>query len=113
MAHERFSRRRRRHTPAQRARIVARFHHSGLSRAQFARRQGLVLSTLDRWLAELKGARKDRSPVVFKELRLAQPLASSATAWALEIITPEGLTVRLRESFGVRELARLLSRSRC
>ena len=113
MAYERFSRRRRRHTPAQRARIVAGFYSSGLSRALFARHEGLVLSTLDRWLAEAKSARKGQSPVVFEELRVAPSMPGAAPAWALEIITPEGLTVRLRESFGVRELARLLSRSRC
>ena len=113
MAHERLSRRRRRHTPAQRARIVARFRQSGLRRAQFARRQGLTLSTLDRWLAEARDARKDSSPVVFSELRLTPPVTGAATAWAVEIVSPEGLTVRCREPLAARELARLLRRSSC
>ena len=112
MAHgQRSGRRQRHHTPAQRAQIVARFHQSGLNRAQFAHRQSLVPSTLDRWLAEARDARKGSSRVVFSELRLASPVPEAAAAWAVEIVSPDGLLVRCRERLVVRELAQLLRRS--
>jgi len=114
MAHgQRSGRRQRHHTAAQRARIVARFHQSGLSRAQFARRARLVLSSLNRWLTEARDARKGSSPVVFRELRLAPPVPGAATSWAVEIVSPDGLIVRCREPLVARELARLLRRSSC
>ena len=114
MAHgQRSGRRQRHHTPAQRAQIVARFHQSGLNRAQFSHRQGLVPSTLDRWLAEARDARKGLSPVVFSELRLVPPAPVASTAWAVEIVSPDGLIVRCREPLAGRELARLLRRSSC
>jgi len=113
MAHgQRSGRRQRHHAAAQRAQVVARFHQSGLSRAQFARRQRLVLSTLDRWLAEAEDAGKGSSPVVFSELRLAPPVTGAA-AWAVEIVSPDGLIVRCREPLVARELGRLLRRSSC
>lgn len=113
MAHgQRSGRRQRHHTPAQRAQIVARFHQSGLNRAQFAHHEGLVQSTLDRWLAEARDARKGSS-VVFSELRLVPPVPGATTAWAVEIVSPDGLIVRCREPLAGRELARLLRRSSC
>ena len=114
MAHgQRFGRKQRHHTPAQRAQFVARFHQLGLDRAQFARRQRLVRSTLDRWLAEARDAQKSSSPVVFSEFRLAPPVTEVATAWAVEIVSPDGLIVRCREPLVARELACLLRRSSC
>lgn len=114
MAHaQRSGRKQRHHTPAQRAQFVARFHQSGLDRAQFARRQRLVRSTLDRWLAEARDARKDSAPVVFREFKLAPPVTGAATAWAVEIVSPDGLIVRCRERLVVGELACLLRRSSC
>src|SRR5436309_14668025 len=98
MAHgQRSGRRQRYHTSAQRAQIVARFQQSGLNRGQFAHRHGLVSSTLARWLAEARDARKGYSPVVFSELRLVPPVPGAATAWAMEIVSPDGVIVRCRE----------------
>lgn len=114
MAHgQRSGRRQRHHTAAQRAQVVARFHQSGLSRTQFAHRHGLVQSTLDRWLTEARDARKGSSPVVFSELRLGPPVTGAATAWAVEIVRPDGLIVRCREPLIAGELARLLRRTSC
>lgn len=114
MAHgQRSGRKQHHHTLAQRTQFVARFHQSGLDRAQFARRQQLVRSTLDRWLAEARDAQKSSSPVVFSELRLAPPVTEVATVWAVEIVSPDGLIVRCREPLVVRELSCLLRRSSC
>ena len=115
MRYRQLSGRRRAHaTPAQRARTVRRFQRSGLSRAEFARRQGLVLSTLDRWLGEARHAPQGPPAVAFSEMRLASPLLpGAASAWAVEIVSPKGLTVRWREPLAAPELVRLLRSLSC
>jgi len=115
MRHRRLSGRRQVHTtPAQRTDTVQRFRRSGVSRATFARRAGLVLSTLNRWLAEARDAPVGPPPVAFSELRLASPAwPAPATAWAVEIVTVQGLTVRCRAPLAAQDLARLLRSLSC
>ena len=92
--------------------MVARFHDSGLSRAAFARRHSLVLSTLIRWLAEAAPTPAVSSPVVWREVPVASGLAFGSS-WAMEVEGPRGLKVRFREPPAMAELVRLLQELSC
>jgi hypothetical protein len=94
-------------TAAQRAEIIEQFHRSGLSRIAFAQSQGIPISTLSKWLTSARHASKDASPVLFREVRL--PIVpSSASQWVMEIVCPDGVTVRYREPLPVADIAWLL-----
>lgn len=75
------------------AEILGRFEKSGLSSREFCRREGLAVSSLQRW-------RRRIGPAVqaeFVELVPApSPASSSETGWALELSLPNGVCLRLR-----------------
>jgi hypothetical protein len=93
---------------AERLQMVEQFRRSGLTRAGFSRQHGIPLATLSWWLAKTKRTSNLPVPVVFSEVRLAPPTAPGSNAWAMELISPSGLTIRCREALAVRDLARLL-----
>jgi len=69
---------------------------------------------LNRWLAEATDASVSPPPVAFSELRLASPAGPApAMAWAVEIVTVQGLTVRCRAPLAAQDLARLLRSLSC
>ena len=92
--------------------MVEQFRHSGLTRAAYSRKYGVPLATLSWWLARSRSAAKLPVPVMFREVRVSPPLEPPLGSWAMEIISPSGLTVRCREALPVRELARLLRGAR-
>ena len=113
MADQREIPKRARTTQAQRARVVERFHQSGLTRSAFARRHGLSAWTLSRWLAEANaGSKPASSTMMFGELKLAPGPLPEAAGWALEVVGANGVTIRLRQALTARELSRLLRASR-
>ena len=86
-------------TRAQRQEWLQKFFTSGLSRQAFAQEHGLKLSTLCRWLAQAQegdNAPCLPKPVVFKEVSLPAVVNASGQCWAMEIVTPSGLVLRLR-----------------
>lgn len=110
MADRRISKRART-TRAQRAQLVERFQQSGLTRVAFARRHGLAVWKLRRWLAEANGGSKPVSAaMMFGELKLAPGALPEPTGWAVEVVGANGVTIRLRQALAVRDLARLLRR---
>jgi len=100
-------------TAAQRMRMVEQFRRSGLTRAAFSRQHGIPLATLSWWLAKKNRASNQPMPVVFSEVMLAPPAATLSNAWAMEVVSPSGMTVRCREALPVRDLTRLLRDIRC
>lgn len=109
MADRRISKRSARTTRAQRARVVERFHQSGLTRGAFARRHGLAVWKLRRWLAEANGGSKPASAtMMFGELKLAPASLPTPGVWALEVVGANGVRIRLRQALAVRALSRLL-----
>lgn len=94
-------------TRAQRGEIIEQFHRSGLTRIAFAHSQGIPISTLSKWLSAARHASKKTPPVLFREVRLPA-LPSSASQWAMEVVSPEGVTVRCREPLPVADVAWLL-----
>jgi hypothetical protein len=100
--------------PEERRRIAERCERSGLSRSEFARRHRVSLSSLQRWLAEVRSARKEGPAVLFREVALSPPLvAVPSVGWAVEVVSPDGMTVRCREGLPIEDLARLLRDRAC
>ena len=93
---------RRRFTPQQRERLLARFHQSQQTVKQFATRHGVGLSTLSKWLQDER--RVGKPAVSFQEV----VLPTSATKWAVEVVSPKGWTVRLQDSSAIRTLPKVL-----
>lgn len=105
---------RRHFKPQERLRIAESCESSGLTRSEFARRNQVSLSSLQRWLAESRSVPKESAPVFFQEVSISPPLGVPASkGWAAEIIAPDGMTVRLREQMSVEDLVRLLRGRAC
>lgn len=100
--------------PQERLRIAERCQGSGLSQSEFARRYRVSLSSLQRWLAEARNPAKEVPVVAFQEVRIA-PLVAGAipSVWAMEIVSPDGMTVRCRDGLSLKDLAGLLRGRAC
>ena len=105
-------RRRRRTSAVQRARLIARFKSSGLTRIAFARRHGLGVSTLGGWFTKARATPR-ATRVEFGEVSLAGVGSAPAVQWAMEIGGAGGLTVRCREALSAEDLGALWRGSPC
>jgi transposase-like protein len=98
---------RRRWTTKQRQRFLARFHQSQLTQRDFASRHGVGLSTLSKWLRVESEA---VSPSVkFQEMTLP----SMPPRYAVEVVSPQGWTVRLQNRSEIETLAQVLQSLPC
>jgi hypothetical protein len=73
--------------------IIRRFESSGLSSTVFCQREGLALSSLQRWRQRLGS----RSTAPFVEL-VPPPAATPklSSGWSLELTLPNGASIRLQ-----------------
>jgi len=83
-------RRRQRRTDAEWVEILRRFKASGLGRREFCRREGLALSSFQRWRDR---ASRASDPGTFVELVPSTPARSG---WECELSLPNGVCLRLR-----------------
>jgi len=75
------------------AKIIRRFESSGLAGAVFAKKEGLALSSLQRWRQRI--ASRGSAPFV----ELVPPTASTPappSAWSFELTLPNGASIRLQ-----------------
>jgi transposase-like protein len=98
---------RRRWTAKQRQRFLARFHQSQLTQRDFATRHGVGLSTLSKWLRV--GNEAGSPPMKFQEVILP----NTPMRYAVEVVSPQGWTVRLQNSSEIETLAQLLQALPC
>ena len=95
---------------------LTRFHQSGLTQRAFCEQTGLPVSTLQWWLARAWREAAVVRPITFTEVsappRVPAARATSA-AWAVEIVTPSGLTVRMQDPLGPIAVRALLRGPRC
>jgi hypothetical protein len=73
--------------------IVQRFESSGLAGTAFCQREGLALSSLQRWRHRF-GSRGSASFVELVPPKAAAPTISSG--WSLELTLPNGASIRLQ-----------------
>lgn len=96
--------------------VLTRFHQSRLTQRAFCEQTGLPVSTLQWWLARARRAAAAVRPIRFTEVS-APPLVPAAratsAAWAVEIVTPRGLTVRMRDPLGPNAVRAVLRGRRC
>ncbi|MDO8834626.1 MAG: hypothetical protein Q7V01_03480 [Vicinamibacterales bacterium] len=105
---------RRRLSDDTRRQLLARYHRSDLTQRAFCEQVGLPLSTLQWWLVQAR--RTGARPVAFAEIvapACADVGRDTPPAWAMEIATAGGLTVRLRSPLAPTALGRLLRDARC
>jgi len=100
-------------TTAERLQMVEQFRRSGLTRVAFSRQHQIPLATLNWWLTKTKRASNLPMPVVFSEVVLPPAPAATTSAWAMEVIRPDGLIIRCRDAFCANDLVRLLRGPRC
>ena len=102
---QRPTRARRRHTPAQRDKIVAAYHRSQLTQKDFAAQAGIGCSTLTFWLRKTATAKK-AGPAAFVPV---PNLFSAATPFpAYRVRFPRGVIVEVMAGFESAELDALL-----
>jgi hypothetical protein len=104
------TRRRRTESPDE---TLARYRASGLTQRAFCEQIGLPLSTLQWWLVRARRRALTARPVTFTEIPLAIAPPPSAPAWAVEIVTATGVTVRLREPLPPTAVRTLVRGGRC
>lgn len=105
--------RRRRTTSAERADWVQRYDRSGLTQREFAERHRLGLSTLQKWVGQCRAAAdsgREAQPL-WQELKL--PPSSGAARWAVELVRPDGLTLRVAHDAPAELVAGLLGVPPC
>jgi transposase-like protein len=108
---------RRRLSDDTRRQVLARYHRSDLTQRAFCEQAGIPLSTLRWWLVQARraAARPSRA-VAFAEIvapAYAEAARAIQPAWAVEIATARGLTVRLRSTLAPTVLGRLLRDAGC
>jgi len=72
--------------------ILRRFESSGQGPRQFCRREGLALSSLQRWRQRLGTTSAAR----FVELVPGAPAEATGMRWSLEVSLPHGVSLRFR-----------------
>ena len=97
-----------RSTPEERVEILETFRRSGLNRRAFSQTHGIALNTLNKWLTNARNGGTAPKPVLFRELKIQQAPLSVTMAWAVEIVSPDGLTVRCREALPLQDVSWLL-----
>jgi transposase-like protein len=96
--------------------IVGRYHRSDLTQRAFCEQAGIPLSTLQWWLVKARREAAPAPPVTFREVMLpddVRPNRGVDLAWAVEIVTRAGVTLRLREPVAPADLVVLLHGARC
>lgn len=95
-------------TPVERrAELVREYRQSGLTQAEFARREGIKYATFAGWVLKASKQSPAPSPIQFAQLRLPAPVSASAAAepTELEVRLADGTSVRGNK---VKELAALV-----
>jgi hypothetical protein len=103
---EKRDRRGHRVTPVgRRAELVRQYQQSGLTQAEFARREGLKYATFACWVLKAAKQPPAPSPIQFAQLRLPASPSCAIEATELEVRLPDGTSVRGNK---VKELAALV-----
>lgn len=76
---------------AQRLALIEAYRGSGITMAEFARREAINYSTFAGWIA--KAAKCAKAPITFSEVRMPQ-IATPGTSGHLEVRLPDGTVLR-------------------
>jgi len=96
MAERRRSSRERRRSEAEWRQIISRRDASGLSVREFCKREGLSLSSFQRWRARCRAALASPFVELVPPATPSEETQQSAPEWNVELELPGGLRLRLR-----------------
>jgi len=91
--------------------LVARYQRSDLTQRAFCEHAGIPMSTLQWWLVKARREAAPATPITFREVAVPEDVRSGRgldMAWAVEITTRTGTTLRLREPLAPTLLPRVL-----
>lgn len=90
-----------------RAKMVLAYQGTGLTMAEFARREGIKYATFAGWVAKASRLSAAKGPIKFTEVRL--PLSAAAPASGpLEVRLPDGTVIRGERVIEVAALVQAL-----
>jgi len=102
-------RRRRRRTPAEIQQIVSEFKSSDLTHNEFCRRQGLTLSTLCRYLSQVRASSEaSNRGLVAVELAVKKGGAEACGGCGLSVSVASGRRIVVEAGFDAATLQRLV-----
>ena len=84
---------RKRHTEAQWTEILGRFQSSGQDSREFCRREGLALSSFQRWRRRLGSV---AAAAEFVDLVPTSSPSDSSASWSLDVSLPNGVGLRFQ-----------------
>ena len=90
------------HTPGQREEILANYQRSGLTQREFTQREGICLSTLQRWLKQPFQPRPEANPPGF--IPVANLLAQATVPACYRVRFTGGVILEVPSGFCAREL---------
>ena len=91
---------------AERARLIAAYHASGMTMAAFARHESIKYSTFAGWVAKAARRSVGARPIEFARVQVPEmPPRAGASADTLEVRLPDGTMLR---GGGVADLATLI-----
>ena len=99
--------RRRRRTPAEIEQIVSDFESGDLTQVEFCRRQGLVLSTLGRYLKQLRSSSAASDGLVAVELAVKK-MDTVPGRCGLSVVVAGGRRIEVEAGFDAATLQRLV-----
>jgi hypothetical protein len=88
--------------------MVQTYQASGLTMAEFARREGIKYATFAGWVAKAARLAPARGPIKFAEVRLPLSPAVTGTNAALEVRLADGTAIRGERVADVAALVRML-----
>jgi len=89
--------------------LVEEFHASGLTQAEFCRRRGVVLTTLNRYLNKHRRASPASEGLVAVEVGALHPLRGHEPEGALAVVLPRGRRIEIGVGFDAATLARIVA----
>ena len=92
-------------TPAEKAELIAAYRRSGLSRRDFALRQGIAPSNIPRWLRQAQAA---ASPCRAALVEVPNLLAPAPEARPYRLHFPKGLALEVARGFVAEEVLSLV-----
>ena len=108
MEAQKVTHRRRRRTPAEIEQIVSEFESGDLTQAEFCRRQGLVLSTLGRYLKQLRSPSAVASDGLVAVELAVKKWDTVAAGCGLSVVVASGRRIVVEAGFDSATLQRLL-----
>jgi transposase-like protein len=98
----------RRRTPAEIQQIVSEFKSGDLTQAEFCQRQGLVLSTLGRYLRQERGSNQARPGELLAVELAVKKLGAKANGCGLSVMVGGGRRIVVETEFDAATLQRLV-----